>query len=110
MVINGGKKRTPEIIFNKFFGQLKPKENFRINRLKLMTYKQKTEESLDDFVNRCRRMTALLSKVLVNPRHNSYFIIDLVVSFFPHLISPRHILNGYLQHNIVRQAFNTMLQ
>ena len=47
-------KHTPEIIFNKFIEQL---ENFRINRLKWMTYKQEAEESLDDFVNRCRRMT-----------------------------------------------------
>ena len=57
MVINGGKKRTPEIIFNKFIEQLEPKEHFWINRLKLMTYKQEGEESLDDFVNRdvCQR-------------------------------------------------------
>ena len=50
-------KRTRKIIFNKFIEQLEPKENFRINRLKLMTYKQEAEESLDDFVNRYRRMT-----------------------------------------------------
>ena len=50
-------KCTPEIIFNKFIEQLEPKENFWINRLKLMTYKQEAEESLDDFVNRCRQMT-----------------------------------------------------
>ena len=50
-------KRTPDIIFNTLIKQLEPKENFRINRLKLMTYKQEAEESLDDFVNRCRRMT-----------------------------------------------------
>ena len=50
-------KRTPEIIFNKFIEQLEPKENFKINRLKLMTYKQEAEESLDDFVSRCRQMT-----------------------------------------------------
>ena len=49
-------KRTTEISFNKFMEQLEPKENFRINRLKLMTYKQEAEESLDDFVKRCRRM------------------------------------------------------
>ena len=50
-------KRSPEIIFNKFIEQLEFKENFRINRLKLMTCKQEAGESLDDFVNRCRRMT-----------------------------------------------------
>ena len=47
-------KRTPEIIFNKFIEELEPKENFRINHLNLMTYKEEAEESLDDFVNRCR--------------------------------------------------------
>ena len=50
-------KRSPEIIFDKFIEQLEHKEKFRINRVKLMTYKQEAEESLDDFVNRCRRMT-----------------------------------------------------
>ena len=50
-------KCTPEIIFNKFIEQLEPKENFWINCLKLMTYKQEAEESLNDFVNRCKRMT-----------------------------------------------------
>ena len=43
MVINGERKSNPEIIFNKFIEQLVPKENFRINRLKLMTYKQEAE-------------------------------------------------------------------
>ena len=33
-------KCTPENIFNKFNEQLELKENFRINRFKLMTYKQ----------------------------------------------------------------------
>ena len=50
-------KRSPEIIFNKFIEQLELKEYLRINRLKWMTYKQEGEESLDDFVNRCRWMT-----------------------------------------------------
>ena len=50
-------KRTPEITFNMFIEQLKPKENFRINHLKLMTYKPEAEESLEDFVHRCQRMT-----------------------------------------------------
>ena len=56
-LLTGEEKHTPEIIFNKFIEQLEPKENFRINCLKLMTYKQEAEESFDDFVNRCRWMT-----------------------------------------------------
>ena len=52
-----GEKRTLEIIFDKFIEQLESKENFWINRFKLMTYKQEAGESLDDFVNRCRWMT-----------------------------------------------------
>ena len=37
-------KWTPEIIFNKFIEQLEPKENFRVNCLKLMTYRQEAED------------------------------------------------------------------
>ena len=73
-------KRTPEIIFNKFIEQLEPKENFRINRLKLMTYKQEAEESLDDFVNRCRRMTQRCS---LTEHEQQQRIIELIITSTP---------------------------
>ena len=70
-------KRTPEIIFNKFIEQLEPKENFRINRLKLMTYKQEAEELSDDFVNRCRQMTQRCS---LTEREQQQWIIELIMT------------------------------
>ena len=73
-------KRIPEIIFNKFIEQLEPKENFRINRLKLMTYKQEAEESLDDFVNRCRRMTQRRS---LTEHEQQQRIIELIIASTP---------------------------
>ena len=80
MFINGGKKRSPEIIFNKFIEQLEHKENFRINHLKLMTYKQEAEESLDDFLNRCRRMTQRCS---ITEHEQQQCIIDLIIASTP---------------------------
>ena len=56
-------KRTPEIIFNKFIEHLEPKENFRINCLKLMTYKKEAEES---FRRLCQQMQANDSEMFVN--------------------------------------------
>ena len=73
-------KRTPEIIFNKFIEQLEPKENFRINRLKLMTYKQEAEKSFDDFVNRCRRMTQRCS---LTEHEQQWRIIELIIASTP---------------------------
>ena len=73
-------KRTPEIIFNKFIEQLEPKENFRINRLKLMTNNQETEESLDDFVNRCRRKTQRCS---LTEHEQLRRIIELIIASTP---------------------------
>ena len=60
--------------------QLEPKENFRINRLKLMTYKQEVEESLDDFVNRCRRMTQRCS---LTEHEQQRRIIELIIASTP---------------------------
>ena len=73
-------KRTPEIIFNKFIEQLEPKENFRINRLKLMTYKQEAEESLDDFVHRCKRMS---QKCSLTEHEQQQRIIELIIASTP---------------------------
>ncbi len=47
-------KKKPTEIWNFFEAQLRTNINFRIHRLELMRYKQKTEETLDDFVSRCR--------------------------------------------------------
>ena len=47
-------EQTPAAILKRFREQLEPAENFRIARLKLMAYRQGPQESLDDFVNRCK--------------------------------------------------------
>ena len=73
-------KHSPEITFNKFIEQLKPKENFRINRLKLMTYKQEAEELLDDFINRCRQMTQRCS---LTEHEQQQRIIELIIASAP---------------------------
>ena len=73
-------KRSPEIIFNKLIEQIERKENFRINRLKLMTYKQVAEESLDDFVNRCRRMTQRCS---LTEHEQQQRITELIIASIP---------------------------
>ena len=56
LVLTKEEKSSPDFIFGKFQEQLEPEKNYRVNRLKLMSYRQKVEESLDDFVNRCRRL------------------------------------------------------
>ena len=85
-------KRTPEIIFNKFIEQLEPKENFRINRLKLMTYKQESEESFDDFVNRCRRMTQRCS---LTEHEQQQWIIELIIASTPIADFQKELLRKY---------------
>ena len=80
MLLTEEENRTPEINFNKFIEQLEPKENFRINRLKLMTYKQEAEESSDDFVNRCWRMT---QKCSLTGHEQQQRIIELIIASTP---------------------------
>ena len=42
-----------------------------------MTYKQEAEESLDDFVNRCRRMTQTCS---LTEHEQQQYIIELIIT------------------------------
>ena len=52
--LSESEKTDPDVIFEKFTEQLEPSEHFRVCRLKLMHFRQKPNESLDEFVNRCR--------------------------------------------------------
>ena len=54
--LTGEQKKDPEVIWTRFEEQLRPTENFRICRMKLRQYTQRPDESLDEFVNRCRLM------------------------------------------------------
>ena len=44
----------PAVIFRQFKEQLEPAENFRGSRLRLMGYRQRKDESLDDLVIRAK--------------------------------------------------------
>ena len=52
--LSDSEKTDPDVIFEKFTEQLEPSEHFRVCRLKLMHFRQKPNESLDEFVNRCK--------------------------------------------------------
>ena len=47
-------KKRPDKIWELFESQLKTNLNFRVHRLHLMDYRQRSEESVDDFVTRAR--------------------------------------------------------
>ena len=47
-------KKRPDKIWELFESQLKMNLNFRVHRLHLMDYRQRNEESVDDFVTRAR--------------------------------------------------------
>ena len=52
------KKAKPEEILGRFEQHLPPKVNFRIARYQLQQYRQKINESLDDYITRCRNQAA----------------------------------------------------
>ena len=47
-------KKRPDKIWELFESQLKTNLSFRVHRLHLMDYRQRSEESVDDFVTRAR--------------------------------------------------------
>ena len=52
--MSDSEKTDPDVIFEMFTEQLEPSEHFRVCRLKLMHFRLKPNESLDEFVNRCK--------------------------------------------------------
>ena len=48
------KKADPDELWKLFEDKLKINVNFRVHRMELMRYKQKADETLDNFVTRCR--------------------------------------------------------
>ena len=67
-------KSSPNIIFDKF---LELKENNRLNHLKLKSYREKAEESQDNFVNRCRRQAQRRSLPEIERQER---IIELIIT------------------------------
>ena len=67
-------------IFGKFQEQLEPQDNFRVCRLKLSKLKQNANETLDDFINRCRIVASKcdFSEAELNER-----LIELIIISTP---------------------------
>ena len=74
-------KKKPDVLWNFFEGQLKLNVNFRIHRLHLMQYRQKQDESIDDFVTRAR--TLALKCQFTNGELNER-LIELIIASTPH--------------------------
>ena len=52
--LSEGDEKDPDKLWKLFEYQLNLHVNFRIHRMELMRFRQKPEESIDEFVNRCR--------------------------------------------------------
>ena len=52
--LSGDDAKNPAIIWQKFEEQLDPPENFRIARLILQKFKQSENETIDEFINKCK--------------------------------------------------------
>lgn len=79
--LSDDQKATPDNLWNFFENQLKISVNFRIHRLHLMQYRQKTGESLDDFVTRAR---TLALKCQFSDDELNERIIELIIASTPH--------------------------
>ena len=73
-------RKNPGTIFEKFIEQLEPSENYRISRLKLMHFRQRQDENLDCFVNRCK-LLALKCEFEGNELNER--LIELVIAGTP---------------------------
>ena len=73
-------RKSATSIFQKFSDQLEPSENFRLSRLKLMNYRQRDNECLDDFINRCK-LQALRCKFSVNETNER--LLELIIASTP---------------------------
>ena len=73
-------RKNPGTIFEKFIEKLEPSENYRISRLKLMHFRQRQDENLDYFVNRCK-LLALKCEFEGNELNER--LIELVIAGTP---------------------------
>ena len=73
-------QKKPEVLFEHFEEQLEPQDNYRVCRLKLSSYSQKKDESIDDFVNRCRLLAhkCKLSNTELDER-----LLELIIASTP---------------------------
>ena len=74
-------KKKPVKLWEFYEGQLKLNVYFRIHRLHLMQYRQKPDESIDDFVTRAR--TLALKCQFIDEELNER-LIELIIASTPH--------------------------
>ena len=73
-------QKKPEVLFEHFEEQLEPQDNYRVCRLKLSSYSQKKDESIDDFVNRCR---LLANKCKLSNTELDERLLELIIASTP---------------------------
>ncbi|KAG1694107.1 hypothetical protein GQR58_006909 [Nymphon striatum] len=71
---------NPAVIFEKFEEMIEPTENFRVSRLKLSNLRQQNNQSLDDFVSKCK---LLANKCGFRPNELQERIIELITASTP---------------------------
>lgn len=74
-------KKRPTKLWEFYKGQLKLNVKFRIHRLHLMQYRQKPDESIDDFVTRAR---TLAQKCQFTDEELNERLIELIIASTPH--------------------------
>ncbi|KAJ8049065.1 hypothetical protein HOLleu_01628 [Holothuria leucospilota] len=97
-------QNDPVKLWSLFEDQLKVKVNFRIHRLELMRYKQGKEESLDDFINRCRQKAAECD---FNQNEIAERIIELVIASTPFEAFQKDLLDtpkGYTVEDVLKEG------
>jgi len=98
------KKRKPDELWQFFENQLKVNINFRINRLHFMRYKQRPDESLDQFVIRARTLGL---KCDFSDTELSERLLELIISSTPHEEFCRDLLSrpkGYSIAEILKEG------
>ena len=97
-------KKKPNSLWSFFENQLKVEVHFRIHRLHLMQYRQKTDETLDDFITRAR---TLAHKCQFSEEELSERLIELIIASTPYEGFRKELLGkdkGYPLQNVLKEG------
>ena len=100
--LSESEKTDPDVIFERFTEQLEPSEHFRVCRLKLMHFRQKSNESLDEFVNRCK---LLALKCEFSDSELTERLLELIIASTPIVDFQKELLRkdkGYTLHDAIK--------
>lgn len=78
--LNEEERKNPDTIWERFAAQIEPADNFRINRLRLASLRQRSDESLDDFVNRSK---LIANKCNFQPDELQQRLIEIIIAATP---------------------------